>query len=78
MDDYAAHAQKQIELDTYSLRQTQERIFAHILTSKLALFHKKSKELLQKTVPKATFENLAKSKVLTSKRKHGKKVKIMS
>ena len=72
MDGYAAHAEKK-ELDGYSLRQTQERIFAHILTSKLALFDKKSKELLQKTLPNATFKNLTKSKVLTScKRKHGK------
>ena len=61
MDDYAAPAQKQKELDIYSLRQTQEHVFAHILTSKLALFDKKSKELLQKTVPNATFENLTKS-----------------
>ena len=52
------------ELDVYGLRHRRERSFAHILTSKLVLFDKETKELLQKTVAEVTYENFTKSKVI--------------
>ena len=64
------------ELDIYGLLHRREQSFAHILTSKLVLFDKETKELSQKTVAEVTYKNFTKSKVTTSfKRIHGKKSK---
>ena len=72
-DDYATGARKQKELAIYGLRHARERFFAHILTSKLALFDVKTKALSQKTEAEGTFENFTKSKVPTLfMRNHGK------
>ena len=65
-DDYAAHAVKQKEWDIYGLLSVRERFFAHILTSKLDLFDRKTQELLQKIVAKVTYENFTESIVATS------------
>ena len=65
-DDYAAHAWKQKEWDIYDLLNVRDHFFAHILTSKLDLFDRKTRELLQKTVAKVTYENFTESIVATS------------
>ena len=59
-DDYATGARKQKELAIYGLRHAKERFFAHILTSKLALFDVKTKALSPKTEAEMTFENFTK------------------
>ena len=64
------------ELDIYGLGHRRERSFAHILTSKLVLFDKETKELSQKTVAEVTYQNFTKSEVTTSfKHNHRKKSK---
>ena len=65
-DDYAAHAWKQKEWDIYGLLDVREHFFALTLTSKLDLFDRKTRELLQKIVAKVTYANFTESIVTTS------------